>query len=176
MFILGPAYLFLVDYRFPEKGDRRKQITSLHITNAGIALTFIVAAWVIGWQTYLLIQLSILVVAGAGGVWLFYIQHQFEGVYWSRHGAWDPMKAALEGSSFYHLPRLLHWFSGNIGFHHIHHVRPRIPNYHLQQCHDVMASWPNIATLNLRDSLRSLRLKLWDEKHNQLVAFGAINV
>lgn len=176
MFILGPAYLFLVDYRFPEKGDRRKQIKSLHITNAGIAFTFIVAAWLIGWQTYLLIQLPILLVAGAGGVWLFYVQHQFEGVYWSRHGAWDPMKAALEGSSFYHLPRLLQWFSGNIGFHHIHHVRPRIPNYHLKQCHDVMAPWQTIATLNLRDSLRSLRLKLWDEKQNRLVGFGAVNV
>ena len=86
------------------------------------------------------------------------------------------MKAALEGSSFYQLPRLLQWFSGNIGFHHIHHVRPRIPNYHLKQCHDVMAPWQTIATLNLRDSLRSLRLKLWDEKQNRLVGFGTVNV
>ena len=174
MFVLGPAYLFLIDYRFSEKGDRRKQIKSLHITNAGIAVLFLAASWLIGWQTYLLIQLPIIVIAGAGGVWLFYVQHQFEGVYWSRHGAWDPTKAALEGSSFYRLPSVLQWFSGNIGFHHIHHMRPRIPNYHLKPCHDVMAPYQAITTLSIRDSLRSLRLKLWDEKQNRLVGFDAV--
>ena len=111
---------------------------------------------------------------GRGDVWLFYIQHQFEGVYWARHPVWDPMKAALEGSSFYQLPSMLQWFSGNIGFHHIHHVRPRIPNYHLERCHAVMAPWQAITTLTLRDSLRSLKLKLWDEKQNRLVGFDAV--
>lgn len=174
LFIIGPAYLFLVDYRFPEKDDRRKQINSLHITNAGILLMFLMASGLMGWQTYLSIQLPLLIIAGTGGIWLFYVQHQFEGVYWSRHHAWDPMKAALEGSSFYQLPKVLQWFSGNIGFHHIHHVRPRIPNYHLKKCHVAMSTWQPVVPLKLRRSLRSLRLRLWDERQNRLVGFGAI--
>ncbi|NNG00724.1 MAG: fatty acid desaturase [Desulfobacteraceae bacterium] len=174
MFILGPAYVFLVLYRFPEKGDRHRQIKSLHITNAGIAAVILAASWLMGWQAYLLAQLPILFLAGVGGIWLFYVQHQFEGVYWARHNAWDPLKASLEGSSFYQLPKLLQWFSGNIGFHHIHHMRPRIPNYHLQECHKALTAREPVVPLKMRDSLRSLRLKLWDEKQNRLVGFGAI--
>ena len=174
LFIFGPAYLFLIDYRFPEKGDRSKQKRSLHLTNLGIAAFALAACWLMGWKTYLLIQLPIILIAGAFGVWLFYVQHQFDGVYWARHKAWDPMRAALEGSSFYRLPKLLQWFSGNIGFHHIHHISPRIPNYHLEQCHDILVSWQAIKALNLRRSLHSLRLKLWDEQHNRLVGFGAV--
>jgi omega-6 fatty acid desaturase (delta-12 desaturase) len=172
---LGPAFLFMVSYRYPHKGSKRRQKKSVMITNAAILTMIVAASLTIGFKAYALIQFPIIFFAGVIGVWLFYIQHQFEGVYWARHRAWDPMKAALKGSSFYHLPRLLQWFSGNIGFHHIHHVRPRIPNYHLKQCHDVMAPCQTIVMLNLRDSLRSLRLKLWDEKHSRLVGFGAIN-
>lgn len=174
MFIVGPAYIFLFDYRFPGKGDRRRQIKSVHITNAGILAVIAAASWLMGWQTYLLIQLPVMIVAGAGGVWLFYIQHQFEGVYWARHNVWDPMRAALEGSSFYRLPRLLQWFSGNIGFHHIHHIRPRIPNYHLKKCHEALVRSQAVMPLKLGRSLHSLRLKLWDEKQNRLVGFGAV--
>jgi omega-6 fatty acid desaturase (delta-12 desaturase) len=173
LFLFGPAYVLLIEYRFAGKGDGRRQTVSRYITNSGIAALLLLAFWLIGWRSYLVIQLPILVIAGACGFWLFYIQHQFEGVYWARHNTWDPMKASLEGSSFYQLPVVLQWFSGNIGFHHIHHMRPRIPNYHLQQCQIVMAPWLIISPLRLRDSLRSLRLKLWDEKQNRLVGFRA---
>ena len=171
LFLLGPAYVLLIEYRFAGKGDGRRQTVSRYITNIGIASLLLVALWLIGWRTYLAIQLPILVIAGACGFWLFYIQHQFEGVYWARHNSWDSIKASLEGSSFYELPAVLQWFSGNIGFHHIHHMRPRIPNYHLQQCQKAVAPWLIISPLRLRESLRSLRLKLWDEKRNQLVGF-----
>jgi acyl-lipid omega-6 desaturase (Delta-12 desaturase) len=174
MFIIGPAYLFLIDYRFPEKGDRRKQINSLLITNTGIAAIILAASLLIGWQNYVLIQVPVMLIAGAAGIWLFYVQHQFEGVYWARHQAWDRTKAALEGASFFKLPRLLQWFSGNIGFHHIHHVSPRIPNYNLEQCHHAAAPWDTTRQINLYDSLRTLKLKLWDEKQNRLVGFDAI--
>ncbi len=174
LLIIGPVYLFLFDYRFPEKGDQRKQIRSLHMTNLGIAALVAAACWLVGWRAYLLIQLPIILISGAGGVWLFYVQHQFEGAYWARHEVWDPMKAALKGFSFYQLPKLLQWFSGNIGFHHIHHISPRIPNYHLERCHEILVAWQVIKPLNLRASLHSLRLKLWDEQNDRLVGFGAV--
>ena len=174
LFLIAPAWLFLILYRFAGKGDRRKQKNSLHVTNAGILLLFLAASWSIGWRTYLMIHLPIICIAGGGGLWLFYVQHQFEGVYWARHNDWVPTRAALEGASFYQLPGLLRWLSGNIGFHHIHHLRPRIPNYHLKQCHEAMAPWQPLVPLKLRSSLRSLRLKLWDEQQNRLVGFDDI--
>jgi omega-6 fatty acid desaturase (delta-12 desaturase) len=115
-----------------------------------------------------------MLIVGAAGVWLFYVQHQFEGVYWARRDAWDPMKAALEGSSYYKLPRVLQWFTGNIGLHHIHHIQPRIPNYNLQQCYDEMPVFQAVEPLTLRKSLKSLTMNLWDEKAGQLVSFRSL--
>ncbi len=174
MLVLGPIWLFLIEYRFPGKGDRRKQIISLHITNAGIVAVIVLATWLLGWQTYLLVQVPVNFIAGAGGIWLFYVQHQFEDVYWSRQPVWDPVKAALQGSSFYQLPRLLQWFSANIGYHHLHHLLPRIPNYHLEGCHYSLAQLQTVKPLTLRDSLGSLRLKLWHEEKKRLVGFETV--
>ena len=123
--------------------------------------------------TYLLVQLPIILIAGVLGLWLFYVQHQYEGVYWARQEAWDPTKAALEGSSYYKLPRLLRWFTGNIGLHHIHHLRPRIPNYHLQPCYDQVPAMRAVQPLTLGASLKSLRLNLWAEAQQKLVSFRA---
>jgi omega-6 fatty acid desaturase (delta-12 desaturase) len=108
------------------------------------------------------------------GLWLFYIQHNFEGMYWSHHDNWDRMKAAMEGSSFYKLPKVLQWFTGNIGYHHIHHIRPLIPNYRLEECFDALPDLQKIKPLTIRKSLRSLRLHLWDETHDKLVSFGSV--
>ena len=110
-------------------------------------------------------------VAGAAGLWLFYVQHQFEGTYWARHEIWDPMKAALEGSSFYELPRVLQWFTGNIGFHHVHHVQQRIPNYNLECCYHEVPVLRKVRPLTLLASVRCARLHIWDERSRRLTGY-----
>ena len=130
--------------------------------------------WIFGWKAYLLLQLTIMMVAGSAGVWLFYVQHQFEGVYWQRREQWDYAQAALQGSSFYKLPRLLQWFSGNIGFHHIHHLSPRIPNYHLEKCHKAEPLFQTVKPVTLSTSMKSFAFRLWDEQRHKLVGFRAL--
>lgn len=167
-----PLALFVIKQRFPSGGAGRRERRSVHWTN--LALLGLVGGLVLafGWKTYLLLQLAILGVGGAAGVWLFYVQHQFEGVYWERGKDWDYATAALRGSSFYQLPRILQWFSGNIGFHHIHHLSPRIPNYHLESCHRADPLFQTVKPVTLGSSLRSLGFRLWDERQRQLVGFG----
>ena len=111
---------------------------SVLFTNLLIIGVALIAGRIMGWQTYLLLQLPIIWMAGAAGIWLFYVQHQFEGVYWARKGQWDALRAAMEGSSFYKLPTVLRWFSSNIGYHHVHHLGSRIPNYRLKECYDAI--------------------------------------
>ena len=168
----GAALLFLLFQRFSKKGATKSARRSVLITN--MALLFIVAAasWTIGFQTYLSIQLPVIVIGGGLGLWLFYVQHQFEDAYWVRHDCWDPMKVALHGSSYFKLPKILQWFTGNIGLHHIHHVRPSIPNYRLQQCHDEVPAFQAVKAITLKTSVRSLRLGLYDETNKKLVSFG----
>jgi omega-6 fatty acid desaturase (delta-12 desaturase) len=174
--LLGPgaALLFLFLNRFPTQGAGKRERRSVFYTN--LALLFIVGVsnWTIGLTTYLLIQLPIIVIAGSVGLWLFYIQHQFETVYWVRHDSWDPMRVALEGSSYFKLPKILQWFTGNIGLHHIHHVRPSIPNYNLQQCQDDVPAFRAVKPITLKTSFRSLRLSLCDVKNQQLVCFRSL--
>jgi acyl-lipid omega-6 desaturase (Delta-12 desaturase) len=126
-FGVGPAILFVFGNRVFGAGATRRERFSVHFTNAGLVTALLVAHWTIGLPTLMLIQLPTLFLAGAVGVWLFYVQHQFEDVYWARRGAWEPMRAALEGSSYYKLPKVLQWFTGSIGLHHIHHVQPPYP-------------------------------------------------
>jgi omega-6 fatty acid desaturase (delta-12 desaturase) len=171
---LGSVFLFLVLERFAKKGAGKRERKSVLRTNIVLLVVVGMASWTIGLQTYLLIQLPIILIAGSLGLWLFYIQHQFENVYWVRHGFWDPMKVALEGSSYFKLPKILQWFTGNIGLHHIHHVRPTIPNYNLQQCHDEIPAFQAVKAITLRTSFRSLRLGLCDEKHKKLVSFRSL--
>jgi omega-6 fatty acid desaturase (delta-12 desaturase) len=139
-----------------------------------MAGTLAAAAMTIGVGPYLLIQLPVSIIAGTIGVWLFYVQHQFDGVYWSRHGDWDPLRAALEGSSYYKLPKILQWCTGNIGLHHIHHARPGVPNYSLQRCHDGVGRAKSVVPLTFWKSLGSLRMNLWDEQGGRLVSFGSV--
>jgi omega-6 fatty acid desaturase (delta-12 desaturase) len=120
---------------------------------------------------YVVIQLTIVMVGGALGIWMFYVQHQFEDVYWERDENWDFTAAALQGSSFYKLPKILQWFSGNIGFHHIHHLSPRIPNYNLERCHRADPLFQEVKPLTLFSSLKSLTFRLWDEQRGRLVGF-----
>lgn len=174
LFGIGPLYLFLISMRFPSHADRTAERFSVRVTNLALLLLALVACLTIGLQTFLLIQLPILAIAASAGVWLFYVQHQFEGVYWTRHIDWEPMKAALHGSSYYRLPAVLQWFTGSIGLHFIHHIMPRIPNYRLQACYDATPQLHTVKPMTLRASLRSVHLNLWDEEHRQMVSFASL--
>ncbi len=172
MFIVGPMFLFAVAQRLTSRTERKRERNSVWWTNLGVLFLVSGLVTAMGLKAYLMIQLPISLIAGATGVWLFYVQHQFESVYWERHENWDYYPAALHGSSFYRLPRILQWFSGNIGYHHIHHLCPRIPNYFLQRCHEENPTLAAIPSITLLTSLRSLGFRLWDEERREMVGFG----
>ena len=174
LFVLAPLYLFLIQQRFPAAKAPRRERHSVYWTNLALAGLAAGLIWIFGFKPYLLIQLTVVMVAGSAGVWLFYVQHQFEGAYWERSEEWDYTAAALQGSSFYKLPRLLQWFSGNIGFHHIHHLSPRIPNYHLEKCHQADPLFQRVKPVTLFSSLKSFSFRLWDEQRRKLVGYGAL--
>jgi len=168
---MGAFFSFLLRYRLPAKKVTRRERASVLFTNLVLIGLVMLAVRTIGWKTYLLIQGPILWMAGTAGVWLFYVQHQFEGVYWSRKQDWNALKAAMEGSSFYNLPPVLRWFSGSIGYHHIHHLGPRIPNYRLKKCYDEIPALQTRQPLTFRKSLAAIRLKIWDEETAELTGF-----
>jgi omega-6 fatty acid desaturase (delta-12 desaturase) len=176
LFMIAPLYVFVVHHRFAVSGADRRDRQSVHRTNCALVGIMLVMGAAIGLKAFLLIQLTVLAFAGAAGIWLFYVQHQFEGAYWTRGPHWDYTAAALQGSSFYKLPRILQWFTGNIGFHHIHHLSPRIPNYYLQRCHDTDPFFKTIRPVTLLASLRLLRFRLWDEKRSAFVGFRNLSV
>ncbi|TFE68166.1 fatty acid desaturase family protein [Methylacidiphilum caldifontis] len=171
LFGLSPLGLFLVKYRFASKKSGKKEHLSVLITNMGILVMGIVLSLLFGWQTYILIQLSVAFLAAAAGIWLFYVQHQFEEVYWEKSEKWDYKSVALQGSSYYKLPKLLEWFTASIGYHHVHHLSPRIPNYLLSQCHKNLPLFEKVTTLTLPSSLKTINLQLWDEESKKMVNF-----
>lgn len=171
LFGVGAMLLFLVRYRVPMGLTNPGHRASVWRTNIALALFVIAMSLIIGWKEFLIIQFSVLTVSASAGVWLFYVQHQFEGVYWNRNEEWDYVSAALDGSSYYKLPRVLQWFTGNIGFHHIHHLSPRIPNYHLERCHRENELFQSVRELTLLESLRCLSFRLWDEDRRKLISF-----
>jgi omega-6 fatty acid desaturase (delta-12 desaturase) len=174
LFLVAPLFIFLVMQRFPSTKAGNRERRSVYGTN--VALLFFGAgmAWLFGLKTYLFLQLGVLAIAAASGVWLFYVQHQFEGVYWDRGADWDYCAAALKGSSFYKLPGILQWFSGNIGFHHIHHLSPRIPNYNLEKCYKAEPLFQAVKPVTFFSSFRSLTFRLWDEQQRKLVGFRVV--
>jgi len=172
-FILPPL-VFLVLFRFPYDAPRtwRKERRGVHLTNLALAAMFFGLAVLLGWKQVLLVQMPIMVFASIAGVWLFSVQHRFEDAEWFRQEQWTPLKAALNGSSYLRLPRVLQWFSGNIGFHHVHHLIPRVPNYRLQACHEAMlALGAAVRTVTLAGALRAPSFALWDEAHGRMIAF-----
>lgn len=171
MFVIAPVYLFVIEQRIPAKNANPRERASVHWMNLAMFCLAALQIWVFGLSAYLLIQLTITTVGGALGIWLFYVQHQFEDVYWERDENWDFTAAALQGSSFYKLPKILQWFSGNIGFHHIHHLSSRIPNYNLERCHEADPMFSQVKPLTLLASLKSLKFRLWDEEKGGLVGF-----
>ena len=171
LFVIAPLFLFLLRQRFPSVKASERERHSVWAMNAAILGMALGLTWLVGLKAYLIIQLIILVVAGGAGVWMFYVQHQFEDVYWERGEDWSYVAAALQGSSFYKLPRILQWFSGNIGFHHIHHLSPRIPNYNLEKCHQADPLFQQVKPITLFSSLKSATYRLWDEKNKKLVGY-----
>ena len=171
LFVLVPLYLFLIHQRFPSPAVGRRERLGVHWTNGALLLIAIAMSMTIGIKAYLLIQLPVMMITGTVGLWLFYVQHQFEGVYWKRREHWGFAEAALHGSSFYKLPRILQWFSGNIGFHHIHHLSPRIPNYNLEKCHQADPLFQSVKPITLGSSLRSFTYRLWDEQRGKLIGY-----
>jgi omega-6 fatty acid desaturase (delta-12 desaturase) len=176
MFGFGPAFLFFVHYRYWRPTDNARARWSTVRTNLAILAIVSVASLTIGIKAYLMVQVPVLLLAATVGVWLFYVQHQFEGTYWERQREWSYIREALEGSSFYKLPAILHWFTGNIGFHHVHHLSPRIPNYFLRRCHESSSLFKGVNPITLRSSLKALKYRLWDEERRQLVGFDRIPV
>jgi omega-6 fatty acid desaturase (delta-12 desaturase) len=172
LFIIGPSILFLFIHRFSDKKSSAQGIRSVQLTNLGILGIGALMSSIIGLQQYIMIQLPIVMIAASAGVWLFYVQHQFEGVYWERDPNWDYVTEALKGSSFYKLPKVLQWFTGSIGFHHIHHLSPKIPNYYLEKCYKEIPLFQEIKPVTFFASLKSLTFRLWDEQHQRLVGFG----
>jgi len=172
MFVFGPFFVFVINQRFTHGAAGKRERYSVYWTNLALLGILALMGLTIGLKAFVLIQLPIIMFGTGTGVWLFYVQHQFEGVYWERHDKWDYATAALEGSSFYQLPRVLQWFTGNIGFHHVHHLGPRIPNYFLEKCHRENTIFQEIKPLTPLSSLKSLTLRLWDEERHKLVGFG----
>ncbi|KMY51741.1 fatty acid desaturase [Peribacillus loiseleuriae] len=174
MFGLGPIYLFLVSNRFNRKDARRKERLNMYVTNGSIIAISALLCWAIGWQAFLLVQAPVLFVSGSLGIWLFYVQHQFEDSYFENESEWDYVKAAVDGSSYYKLPKILQWVTGNIGFHHVHHLSPRVPNYNLEKAHESTPPLQKATTITLGTSLKSIRFRLFDQKNKAFVSFKEI--
>ena len=172
MFGLGPVYAMVLHPRLVLRSMRPRSRRSVIATDIAIAVVVGGLCWLVGWREFLLVQSPTLLLAGAAGVWLFYVQHQFEDTYWQSGGDWSYAEAALRGSSYLRLPRVLQFFSGNIGLHHVHHLSAKVPNYNLQRAHDQNPIFHDVPTLSLWDGLRAVRLKLWDEGRGRLVTFA----
>ena len=173
LFVIAPLFLFLIKQRLPlSKKASKRERHSVYWTNLALFGVAVVMCAIFGWKAYLILQVSVMGIAGTAGIWLFYVQHQFEGSYWERGQEWDYAMAALKGSSFYKLPKVLQWFSGNIGFHHIHHLSPAIPNYNLEKCHKAEPLFQTVKPVTLLRSFKSFTFRLWDERRHRLVSFG----
>lgn len=174
MFGLGPVYQFLLVNRINRKGARKKERLNTYLTNILIVLVIGMLCRVMGWESFLSIEVPIFFISGAAGIWLFYVQHTFEDSYFEEDENWEYVKAAVEGSSFYKLPKLLQWLTGNIGYHHIHHLCPRVPNYELEAVHRNTKPLQNVPTITLTESFKCLRFHLWDQDHKRFVGFNAL--
>ncbi|WP_085506527.1 fatty acid desaturase [Thalassobacillus devorans] len=174
MFGLGPLYLFLITNRLNRKDAKKKERRNTYLTNISVVVLYSMLIWAVGWQAFLLIQLPVLYVAGALGIWLFYVQHQFEDSYFEEESEWDFVKAAVDGSSYYKLPKVLEWISGSIGYHHVHHLSPRVPNYHLEEAHESTPPLQKATTITMASSLESLRFRLYDEENKTFVSFKGV--
>ncbi len=172
LFVLGPVFQFVLKHRLPFMPRTwKRERASVLWTNVSLLGILVLAFFTIGVDRLLLVQLPITLISGSIGMWLFYVQHQFEDTYWRNTPDWSFHRAGIEGSSLYDLPAVLHWFTGNIGFHHIHHLASRIPNYHLKLCFERVPEVQEVTRLGILESFRCARLHLWDETERRLVSY-----
>ena len=171
LFIIGPAYIFLVNQRFPVKNVTLKEWKSLIITNIALVAIVTLVSLTIGFNYYIMIQLPVIMIASSLGVWLFFVQHQYEEVYWEQSEKWDITEAALKGSSVYRLPIILDWFTGNIGYHNIHHLNARVPNYRLRKLFRSTKEFRTSKEVKILESIKLAKLFLYDVKNKQLITY-----
>jgi omega-6 fatty acid desaturase (delta-12 desaturase) len=171
LFGLAPLFLFFVLERFPSSKCKPRERRSVYLMNLTLILWGTAMSLIYGFIPWLIIQTVMMGVAGGCGIWLFYVQHQFEDTYWAQGKDWDFTTAAMEGSSYYKLPKIMQWFSGNIGFHHIHHLNPMVPNYNLERCHHSDPFFQVAPELNLLSSLKTIKFRLWDEANGKMISF-----
>lgn len=172
LFVLLPPLLFIFGQRLIVRSGGRRERGSVIYTNVAVAALAAGLGMLIGFKELALVQVPIIAMAAIAGVWLFYVQHQYEEAYFEEAEEWDYLSAALKGSSYYRLPAVLRWFTGNIGLHHVHHLSPRIPNYRLQECHDENPELQDVPTLTLGGSFKCAMLRLWDEEAGRMVGFS----
>lgn len=170
MFGIGPLWM-MAEQRLKTPDGGFKEWRSVWLTNLVLAMVIVAGGLTIGWVDLFVIYFPMFMIGGAVGIWLFYVQHQFEDTYWAEQGQWDYAVAAMEGSSYFKLPRPFEWLTGYIGLHHVHHLSPRIPYYRLRQCHEENPIFHRVRTLSFWESFRTIRLKLWDEERRELVGW-----
>lgn len=168
---LGPLFVFLIQHRFTKKEDKRKERLNVYFTNLAIFVFGVTVSALGGLGFYLVYQISVLLFSSMVGIFLFYVQHQYENVYWKTDGEWNHFEASIYGSSYLKLPRVFQWASGNIGYHHIHHLCSSIPNYNLEKAHKENPVFQNCTVIGLRESFRCLFLSLYDKKNEKLISF-----
>jgi omega-6 fatty acid desaturase (delta-12 desaturase) len=174
LFVIGPFCYFVFRRRFCVgiNSSMKREYFELKLMNISIFIFYSALAYFLGWKPLVFIGVPMFMLSAGMGVWLFYVQHVFEDAYWERSPNWNFYDAALDGSTFYDLPAVLHWFSASIGYHHIHHLESRIPNYHLKRCMEENRHLFHMPVARLSDTFRLMRLKLWDEKNHKYVRFG----
>jgi len=176
MFFLGPVYMFIIANRIPKMKLGRREAMYQLWHNLALASIILVMSLLIGFKSYVIIQLPVIWLSGIMGIWLFFVQHQYEGVYWAHSGEWNYVASALQGASYYKLPKIMQWISGNIGFHHVHHLNPKIPNYNLEACHnnnEVLQK--EVKTIEFLEGFKSIGLDLIDDNSGELVRFKDIS-
>lgn len=172
LFGIGPLHMMILQrFRAPSLATGAKQLWNVWMTNAALVGLVMIGGLAFGWKVVLLIYFPAYYLAAAGGIWLFYVQHQFEEAYWERGKEWDYATAAITGSSHLRMPGVLNWFTGHIGLHHVHHLGPKIPNYRLAAAHEENEVFAAAPVLTLRTAFRTLRLTLWDEERGRMIGF-----
>jgi omega-6 fatty acid desaturase (delta-12 desaturase) len=172
LFGVGPLHMMILQrFRFPGVATKEKQLWSVWMTNFALAGLIAIAVIAFGWKSVFLLYMPAYYIAAAAGIWLFYVQHQFEEAYWERGQQWDYATAAITGSSHLRMPGILNWFTGHIGLHHVHHLGPKIPNYRLAAAHAENEIFKEAPVLTLRTAFRTLRLTLWDEANKKMIGF-----
>ena len=174
LLLIGPFYTFVASHRFVRWYSGKREARNVYLTNLALFSIWGTLCLTMGVKSFLMIWLPVTLFSGIAGIWLFYVQHQYEDTYWKDKHEWDYVTAAVMGSSYYHLPRIIQWFSGNIGFHHIHHLSPKIPNYKLEQCHKETPMFQEAVTLTFWKSLKTASLRLWDEDQQKMIGFKAL--